>query len=389
MEGIKSILFDYLKQQREVIIYGCGQNGRFLQWYFSENDVKINFWCDGNKVLWNGKINNIRCISPKELREHQCAVVIVSILNYTEVLRQLEGYRFQKIFTWDDVKFLRTELHYEQELLRKYRKWRLEQIPDLAVKLKKNERFRNIHKGQRCFIIGNGPSVREQDLSLLHNEITFTVNQIARNSQFQAINTNYHLWADPNFFKTELICDGDYELLRIMKQLPESTECFFPYDSANEYIEKFELEKYINVNYYSSSEFVNEEEEINFMDFIRGGYTVVQYAIRLAIYMGFTEIYLLGCECTTILNVINVRTSRYTAVTHCYDIDEEEKERAKNMYFSLPMQAYYESERGLLEEYHILREYCRKKDVKLMNCTPGGLLEEIPRISYEAVIDKI
>jgi len=36
----------------------------------------------------------------------------------------------------------------------------------------------NSHKGQRCFIIGNGPSLNKMDLSLLRNEITFGLNRI-------------------------------------------------------------------------------------------------------------------------------------------------------------------------------------------------------------------
>lgn len=389
MDGLKTILFEFLSNQKEVIIYGCGKNGSILQKILNDNDIYINYWCDSDERLWNQKIHQIECISPKQLDRHQHAVVIVSMIKYREVLPMLQKCQFEKILTWDDVKFLKKEFEHSQEQLRIYRKWRLGQQPELSIKLKKNEIYKNIYKGKRCFVIGNGPSVKEQDLSLLRDEITFTVNQIARNPQFQEINTNYHLWADPNFFVTEMTCEGDYELLRIMRQLPENTECFFPYDSAYRYVEKFDLEKFINVNYYKTGEFVHEDEEIDFTEFIRGGYTVVQYAVRLAIYMGFTEIYLLGCECTTILNVINARTSSYTTTTHCYEIDENEKERAKNMYFSLPMQAYYESELGILEEYHVLAEYCKKRGIKLMNCTPGGLLDEIARISYEEVLHAV
>ncbi|MFO7997093.1 MAG: hypothetical protein R6U93_08195, partial [Dehalococcoidia bacterium] len=34
------------------------------------------------------------------------------------------------------------------------------------------------HEGQRCFIIGNGPSLRNTDLSLLRDEVTFGLNRI-------------------------------------------------------------------------------------------------------------------------------------------------------------------------------------------------------------------
>ena len=37
--------------------------------------------------------------------------------------------------------------------------------------------YRNRYRGQRCVIIGNGPSLREMDLSPLRNEITFGLNR--------------------------------------------------------------------------------------------------------------------------------------------------------------------------------------------------------------------
>ena len=45
---------------------------------------------------------------------------------------------------------------------------------------KKLSQFRNIHSGKRCFLIGNGPSLRASDLDTLHRagEITFAFNRI-------------------------------------------------------------------------------------------------------------------------------------------------------------------------------------------------------------------
>ncbi|HQL39176.1 MAG TPA: hypothetical protein PKV95_06830, partial [Anaerolineaceae bacterium] len=37
---------------------------------------------------------------------------------------------------------------------------------------------RNQHAGKRCFIIGNGPSLRQTDLAKLRGEMTFGLNRI-------------------------------------------------------------------------------------------------------------------------------------------------------------------------------------------------------------------
>ncbi len=40
------------------------------------------------------------------------------------------------------------------------------------------ERFRGLHAGKRCFVIGNGPSLARMDLSPLRHELTFGLNRI-------------------------------------------------------------------------------------------------------------------------------------------------------------------------------------------------------------------
>ncbi len=49
--------------------------------------------------------------------------------------------------------------------------WRRESIRRLAE-------LKDIHKGKRAFIIGNGPSLKQTDLTKLKNEITFGMNRI-------------------------------------------------------------------------------------------------------------------------------------------------------------------------------------------------------------------
>jgi hypothetical protein len=49
--------------------------------------------------------------------------------------------------------------------------WRRESIRRLAA-------LKDIHKGRRAFIIGNGPSLKQTDLRKLKNEITFGMNRI-------------------------------------------------------------------------------------------------------------------------------------------------------------------------------------------------------------------
>ena len=59
----------------------------------------------------------------------------------------------------------------------------LEDDPAIAEKrrresLRRLAELKDIHKGKRGFIIGNGPSLKQTDLSRLKDEITFGLNRI-------------------------------------------------------------------------------------------------------------------------------------------------------------------------------------------------------------------
>ena len=40
------------------------------------------------------------------------------------------------------------------------------------------EDFHNLHKGRRAFVVGNGPSLKKLDMSMLRDEITFGANRV-------------------------------------------------------------------------------------------------------------------------------------------------------------------------------------------------------------------
>ena len=59
-----------------------------------------------------------------------------------------------------------------------YVRWQAGKDPQYKDSIQRILTLKDKHKGQRCFIIGNGPSLRNTDLTLLKNEITFGLNRI-------------------------------------------------------------------------------------------------------------------------------------------------------------------------------------------------------------------
>ncbi|HRW61723.1 MAG TPA: hypothetical protein P5340_13855, partial [Defluviicoccus sp.] len=57
-----------------------------------------------------------------------------------------------------------------------------------------------LHAGRRAFIIGNGPSINGQDLTLLQNEITFVTNWFVNHPRFTEINPAYYCVSSHEMF---------------------------------------------------------------------------------------------------------------------------------------------------------------------------------------------
>src|SRR3972149_208804 len=67
--------------------------------------------------------------------------------------------------------------------------------------LHNNIKFLQIHKNKRCFIIGNGSSLKKQNLSPLKNEITFVMNAFWKHPIIsESWQPTYYCFADPATF---------------------------------------------------------------------------------------------------------------------------------------------------------------------------------------------
>ena len=75
-------------------------------------------------------------------------------------------------FLWNFARATNDSLRRLPELPAAYfHPWRRESIRRLAA-------LKDVHKGKRAFVIANGPSLKQTDMSKLKNELTFGMNRI-------------------------------------------------------------------------------------------------------------------------------------------------------------------------------------------------------------------
>ena len=258
--------------------------------------------------------------------------------------------------------------------------------------IEKNKQFENMYQGKRCFILGNGPSLSDIDLSILQDEITFSVNQLPRRSDFESLKTNIHMWVDRRFYDIDENRPEDMELLEVMRKVNTKNNkpiIFYRYEALN-MINKYGLDKELDIYFFEHGfgriEDVKKNHKVEFTKLVPNFSTIVHYAIQLAVYMGFKEIYLLGCECTGFLSIAQAKLMDAEKSEYTYEISENEKKRLERVW----QQSSIEEELGvyslLFKDYRYLKQYCDRYGVKLYNATNPTLLEGIERVNISEVL---
>lgn len=261
--------------------------------------------------------------------------------------------------------------------------------PKAKKDLKLNKRFKDIHKGERCFIVGCGPSINVQDLTLLKNEYVFTVNQLSRRHDFEDINSNYHLWSDARFFDIDPNKPEDQEMFEVIKKSKNNNpdQCIFYTYALKGFVEDNGL-KDENSFYFGESGLYKPNDYLKFdmSKQLPGFSTVIHYAICMAMYMGFKEIYLLGCDCTGFITTAQAKMKDWNKeILYGYNISNSEKKRLEksNSKYSIENELSFYVD--IFKTYSELYKKAKKKGIDIYNATEGGLLESIPRVDYNSL----
>lgn len=231
-------------------------------------------------------------------------------------------------------------------------------------------RLKNVHSGERCFIIGNGPSLRAEDLDCLarHGEISFAFNRI------------YHFFDQTEWRPTYYVSQDGKMLAGCAAEVNEL--------SARIKFIPAELEWYENIHIDRAQLFhiVNAETEENVPDFsediakyICNSKTVVYTAIQIAVYMGIREIYLLGVDhhFHTSMNAkgeIVVDPTAKDYFSDKYNLDKD--------------QLYIPNTDISTLTFMAAKQYADSHGIQIYNATRGGKLEVFERVDFDSLFLK-
>lgn len=232
--------------------------------------------------------------------------------------------------------------------------------------------LKNAHEGERCFLIGNGPSLNGDDLNLLQDEYTFGTNMVYKIFEKTDWRPSFHCVSD-TIYASKL----GLELSQMVKAPLFTTERTYrrmkkkPIDTT--YVHTIQTERYkVRGNVYAYC-------------MIKA--TVLSLAAEMAFHMGFKEIYLLGVDCTNPHDKGGHFTDNYATK----EVAETDINRIKTRMNAKTLTTKQIGEHIIdrsLEVYALLDEYAKKHDIKIYNATRGGNLEIFPRVVLEDVLQK-
>ncbi len=144
--------------------------------------------------------------------------------------------------------------------------------------MRRLESLENIHQGERCFIIGNGPSLKNTDLSRLKNEFTIGMNRIYLLFPQMGFPTSYYLSVNDLVVEQ---CAEDIQNLGIPKFLSwHSRRWISPADNL----------------YYLYTTYTSPKFAAHLAHRLWEGATVTYVAMQLAFFLGFKTVILIGVD---------------------------------------------------------------------------------------------
>lgn len=228
--------------------------------------------------------------------------------------------------------------------------------------IRRLQSYYQCHQGKRCFIIGNGPSLKQTDLTKLRGETTFGMNRIYLAFDQIGFLPTYYVAINDLVIEQ---CLQDILTLPMPKFLSWRSRRFFtsPPDERTIFLHTT----------YTGPKFATD---------VRGrlweGATVTYVALQLAYYMGFRQVILIGVD----HNFSTQGKPNTTVISQGEDRDHFHADYfGKGFRWQLP--DLETSERG----YRMAREAFERDGREVLDETIGGKLQVFPKVDYNQLFD--
>ena len=358
-------------KKNPIILFGAGSIGIKALFFYGD---RVKFFVDSHK---SGMYYGVPIISFSDLQgigyEYDL-IISTGINNYNEINQLLvdSGIEGATLFKLDS---------------------------NDVLKIKPNsdlQKFKNIHNGNRCFIIGNGSSLKSTDLDKIkqNGEISFGSNGIYKIYDSTEWRPNYYFCQDTTALNSLKSLDIDNLSL-------ENGAAFLGFVNMNisfnicKFLTNIKFPKkilpyrvnYLNLDveknqcipYYEFPNTAFPEFSFDISEFVYSGRTVTYSLIQFATYMGISELYLLGVDNDFLIpnnlseNSNNDRLADYQQLCKHFTDD----------YYKHNQEVIIPPIKSINTAYEYAEKCSREHGFRIFNATRGGNLEIFERVNFD------
>jgi hypothetical protein len=234
-------------------------------------------------------------------------------------------------------------------------------------------KLKDKYKGQRVFLVGNGPSLNKTPLYLLKNEFTMCFNRF--NVMYERLSWKPHFYMCADALVAQ---DMAKEINEITKEVQTA---FFPD---------------IHTHGLDFRTFINDRENIQWMfpdfkDFyfdlpkVALGGTVAYPALQVLTFLGFSEIYIIGVD----MNYQIHTTVKEIHGTDVASTGDDDPNHFDPRYFGTNRK-YHQPVQSIMDNMLASLDFAAKKirentDTKAYNAGIGSMVKSFPIVNFESL----
>ncbi|MFC1714992.1 6-hydroxymethylpterin diphosphokinase MptE-like protein [Candidatus Poribacteria bacterium] len=230
--------------------------------------------------------------------------------------------------------------------------------PRVRVSIQRIRALKDKHREERCFILGNGPSLKKTDLSRLESEFTFGLNRI------------YLLFDELGFVTTYYVSVNRLVIEQCASEIIGKVPCpkFISWRARG--LIEFAPDMMFLRSHYSPRFFTNITEGV------WEGATVTYVAMQVAYYLGFEKVILVGVD-----HSFTTKGEPHKAVVSQGD----DPNHFDPNYFGKGFKWHLPDLETSELAYRIARDQFTSAGRQIVDATIGGKLQVFPKVDYDTL----
>jgi len=241
------------------------------------------------------------------------------------------------------------------------------------VKLRRWDELKGVYKGQRAFLIGNGPSLNRTPLHLLQDEFTLCLNRFNLMFERLAWRPTMYMCVD------ERVAEDNAS--EINELVPMVRYAFFP-DIHPSGIDFRKFINYADNVYWLSLNWGGFYQDLPHVGL---GGTVANTALQVLCFMGFSPIYLVGVD----MDYKDHKTAIKHDQRNWTSTSDDDPSHFDPRYFGKGRKYHRPGPKEYgLPSLQRGKEITDQLGIQVLNAGVGGLLEAFPRVEFRSLFSQ-